>query len=69
MVFIINFVFAHILSILLNAMASLDLNNNWWTAHNLSHERWYTKYIYGYYWGTNIMLTVGFGDYCATNSQ
>lgn len=25
------------------------------------------KYIWGYYWGTNIMLTVGFGDISATN--
>ena len=28
---------------------------------------WLTKYIWGYYWGTNIMLTVGFGDLAASN--
>jgi hypothetical protein len=67
MVFITNFLFAHILSVLLNAMAYLDSNSNWWTSHNLDDQLWYVRYIYGYYWGTNIMLTVGFGDYCATN--
>lgn len=28
-------------------------------------EDWVVKYIWGYYWGTNIMLTVGFGDISA----
>lgn len=66
MVFITNFFFAHVLSVLLNAIAYLD-NNNWWVKHDLNDSDWYMKYIFGYYWGTNIMLTVGFGDYCATN--
>ena len=26
---------------------------------------WFVKYIWGYYWGTTIMLTVGFGDISA----
>lgn len=67
MVFITNFLFAHLLSVVLNGMTYLDPRNNWWVSHNIANTLWYTRYIYGYYWGTNIMLTVGFGDYVATN--
>jgi hypothetical protein len=35
----------------------------------IQHEAWIIKYIWGYYWGTNIMLTVGFGDLCASNTS
>ena len=24
---------------------------------------WFEQYIYAFYWGTTIMMTVGFGDY------
>lgn len=30
---------------------------------------WFECYVWGYYWGTTIMLTVGFGDIAATNSM
>ena len=29
-------------------------------------KAWSSKYIWGYYWAVNIMLTVGFGDLSAT---
>lgn len=40
---------------------------NWVTKLGIDDESWFIKYIWGYYWGTNIMLTVGFGDISATN--
>lgn len=48
-------------------MAGLDINSNWLVKLGISNADWYIKYIWGYYWGTNIMLTVGFGDLSATN--
>ncbi len=30
---------------------------------------WFEKYAWAYYWSTNIMLTVGFGDLSATTYQ
>jgi hypothetical protein len=66
--FIVNFLFAHALSICLNSMALVS-DNNWWVKHSLTDDAWYVKYIYGYYWGINIMLTVGFGDLSASNWQ
>ena len=66
-VFITNFVIGHILSILLNLMTNINPAQNWYYKANIQDSFWYTKYIWGYYWGTNIMLTVGFGDLAATN--
>lgn len=66
-VFITNFAIGHFLSILLNLMAYSNSENNWQVKINIAEAEWYIKYIWGYYWGTNIMLTVGFGDICAQN--
>jgi hypothetical protein len=66
-VFLMNFVIGHVLSILLNLMAGTGGPNTWWAKINIQAEDWYVKYIWGYYWGTNIMLTVGFGDLAANN--
>jgi hypothetical protein len=42
--------------------------NNWYSQKNIPLDSpWHEKYIWGYYWGTNIMLTVGFGDISASN--
>jgi hypothetical protein len=67
-VIITNFTLAHILSITLNAMATLNPEENWLIQKNLINSSSAEKYVWGYYWGTTIMLTVGFGDYAATNS-
>lgn len=62
----VNFIFAHILSVLLNSMTFIS-EVSWWQVYNITEEPWYVRYIFGYYWGINIMLTVGFGDFVATN--
>jgi hypothetical protein len=32
----------------------------------ISEAYWFEQYVWSYYWGTTIMLTVGFGDLSAT---
>lgn len=45
---------------------SVQDNENWYVQKNIkTSDDWAIKYIWGYYWGTNIMLTVGFGDISA----
>lgn len=66
-VFVTNFTVAHFLSLALNSMPKLNHDRNWLVVSNRAHERWQTKYLWGYYWATTIMLTVGFGDLAATN--
>lgn len=61
-----NFSFAHILALVLNSMSLLD-ENNWISSHGLTMAPWYERYVWGYYWATTTMLTVGFGDFAATN--
>ncbi len=48
-------------------MASMDPDKSWYTKINIQQEHWFIRYVWGYYWGTNIMLTVGFGDISANN--
>jgi len=36
---------------------------------NQDHAPWFQQYVWGYYWGTTIMLTVGFGDISAANYE
>lgn len=64
---ITNFAIGHLLSICLNLMAGMNRQLNWTTKLGIDNSDWHIKYIWGYYWGTNIMLTVGFGDIVATN--
>jgi hypothetical protein len=66
-VFITNFVIGHFLSIFLNLMAGLHIQTSWYNKISIQNEPWLIKYLWGYYWGTNIMLTVGFGDLAANN--
>lgn len=50
-------------------MASLSPEEqNWYSKVNIQNEAWQIKYVWGYYWGANIMLTVGFGDISASNT-
>lgn len=66
-VFIINFIFAHCLAVLLISMSNIDQTNNWLTKINIQYRPWYEQYAWAYYWGSTIMLTVGFGDIAASN--
>jgi hypothetical protein len=68
-VFLVNFCIAHIIALLLAAMASLNSNENWMTVKGIANASWLEKYIWSYYWASNIMLTVGFGDIVASNSS
>ncbi len=43
-------------------MATLNPDENWYDVIKIQDAHWSTRYIWGYYWGTTIMLTVGFGD-------
>jgi hypothetical protein len=43
-------------------MTKLDEENSWLAVKHLEDKEWIEQYIWGYYWATTIMLTVGFGD-------
>jgi hypothetical protein len=60
-------VFAHFLAVILLAMCNLDQNDNWIIKIQRSTAPWYELYSWAFYWGTTIMLTVGFGDLSASN--
>lgn len=68
-VFLLNFVLSHFLSLLLILMAEVDPANSWLTKLNIQDATWYEQYIWGYYWGTTVMLTVGFGDITPANCK
>lgn len=68
-VFMFNFVFAHILTLFLVSMARINEEDNWLVSRGLVEAEWSEKYIWGYYWATTIMLTVGFGDIIPRNSS
>lgn len=50
-------------------MANINPTENWYQLRGIQDAFWFEKYIWGYYWGVNIMLTVGFGDFYATTYQ
>lgn len=51
-------------------MTRINETNNWMTANkDIFLAPWYEKYAWSYYWGTTMMLTVGFGDLAATTYQ
>jgi hypothetical protein len=48
-------------------MANINYNNtSWHTVKGIQNSMWFEKYTWAYYWGTTIMLTIGFGDIVAT---
>jgi hypothetical protein len=43
-------------------MANINQYENWMVARKIQNAAWYEQYIWAYYWGTTVMLTIGFGD-------
>ena len=66
-VFIVNFIYAHCLAVILVAMSELDRQTNWIIKIGVNGQLWYEIYAWAYYWGATIMLTVGFGDVTPAN--
>ena len=61
-VFLLNFCFAHLLAVILVAMAKITPEDNWMRSKGISGASWSEQYVWAYYWATTIMLTIGFGD-------
>ena len=68
-ILVANFAFAHIICLLLNAIAQMNPGANWMTKKGIENSPWFEKYSWSYYWANTIMLTVGFGDIVASNYQ
>ena len=62
---------AHIIAVLLLLMSQMagNADESWIIKHNLADADWAEKYVWSYYWGVTIMLTVGFGDFAASNKN
>ena len=59
--------FAHVLAVILIMISWLDAEKNWLTKVSAVDAVWYEQYSWAYYWGTTIMLTIGFGDISPVN--
>ena len=66
-IFISNFMFAHVLAVILIMITWLNTSDNWLSKVNAVDAVWYEQYSWAYYWGTTIMLTIGFGDISPVN--
>ena len=68
-IFLSNFLIAHILAVLLIMMTWLNVESNWLSKVNAIDAEWSEQYSWAYYWGTTIMLTIGFGDISPVNHK
>ena len=66
-IFLVNFAFAHVLSILMMEMTRFDSAENWLQKAGLDSAPRFEKYAWAFYWGVTTMLTVGFGDISPAN--
>lgn len=57
-----NFMFAHMIAIILVLISELDPVNNWVLRANLQDRPWFEQYIWAYYWAITTMLSIGYGD-------
>ena len=65
----LNIFFAHTNAAILLGMARLDLPNSWLSEYGHLDGPWFEQYVYAFYWGTTIMMTVGFGDYLPVTTR
>ena len=68
-IFLINFIIAHFLAVILIMISWLDVKHNWLSKVDAMQAPWEEQYCWAYYWGTTIMFTVGFGDITAVNHR
>lgn len=66
-VFIVNFCYAHVIALFMGAMANFNPEHNWLMDKGIANSPWLEQYVWSFYWATNVMLTVGFGDIVAVN--
>jgi hypothetical protein len=63
-----NLFVCHLLACALIVVAQLH-EGSWMTASGIGQLPWQEQYIWSYYFGTTIILTIGFGDLHASNSS
>lgn len=57
-----NILVAHIIAGIVLAMSLMEPTQNWQTKLGIEAADWWVRYFFGFYWGTTMMMTVGFGD-------
>lgn len=66
------FLFLHLLSMALNFMVTIEnafnVYDTWLNNENLSYSSPIEKYVIGWYWGSTILSTVGFGEIIPANN-
>ena len=58
----LNLVVCHLLACILVAVASIHPEDSWMSTNMINLAPWHEQYIWSYYFGTTIILTIGFGD-------
>lgn len=57
-----NLLVCHLLACALIAIASIHPDESWMMTNHIISSPWWEQYIWSYYFGTTIILTIGFGD-------
>jgi hypothetical protein len=70
-IFLLNILVAHTISLIIIGMVDDAKQPNWMASASISRNQhdWFAAYTWALYWGTTIMLTIGFGDMTAKNSK
>lgn len=64
---LMNLLICHLLACFLISITYLNYPETWMTQANIVGSPWYEQYVWSYYFGTTIILTIGFGDLHAAN--